>query len=488
MSDEDGVVVIRPNSDAQEKALASPADILIYGGAAGGGKSWFLRANALCALDDPFFNGIVFRRTTKQLRGGDSGSMWGDAKKMFRPFNPRANEQDLMLRFPSGASLRFWHIEHLKNLEDHQGPEYTYVGFDELTQFPEEMFWFLFGRLRSLGEWEPWIRGTCNPDSDSWVRGFLNWWIGEDGYPIPERDGVVRYFFRDGDDIRWIKDEELDDEGNPPLDEDGDPPISMTFVAAKLEDNATLNEMDPGYRRKLKAMPKVERERFLGGNWNVSHKEGLFENHNIQTISRALLPEGLDFLRYWDLADTEPKSNATANKKSRICATAGAKLAVTYEENPTGGPPIQCMYIFDVARKKLSGAKKQNWMRGVAVANDDPELVPQIIEQEPGGTGKEVLQTYKAIVFSGYRFFADRPSGDKAARAGRWVGIAEAGKVFLVLGDDDETPDWHATFLAELNKYPNNLQDQVDAVSGGYKMAINAKRPKKNKKRPRAHT
>jgi hypothetical protein len=484
MSD-DAFEVIRPNSEAQEKALASPADILIYGGAAGGGKSWYLRACAIPMLSDDHFNGIIFRRTTKQLRGGESGSMWGDAKKMFRPFGPRINEQDMMLRFEGGASLRFWHIEHESNLEDHQGPEYAYVGFDEITQFPENFFWFLFGRLRSLGGWEPFIRGTCNPDPDSWIRGFLDWWIGEDGYPIAERDGVIRWFFRDEDDgeIIWLEEDQFDEHGNPPLDSDGDPPTSVTFIAAKLEDNATLMETDPGYRRKLKAMSKVERERFLGGNWNVANKTGTFEHHVIDPKGQHIddIPKGLKWVRYWDLADTEPTKEMAQSRKKKICETAGAKVALHLEPNPLGGPPIQTLYIGHVAAKKLSGGRKQKWMRATALREDDPNEVMQAIEQEPGATGKESIATYKAVVFAGYVFAADRPSGNKAYRASRWAGLAEIpGRVVLVR-KGDEPEDWFAPFLAQLNKYPNMLLDKVDAVSGGYAVLTKPRKRKKTK-------
>ena len=91
------------------------------------------------------------------------------------------------------------HLEHEKNKYDHQGAQYPFIGFDEVTHFSKTQFIYLMSRNRSDCGVKPYIRGTCNPDPDSRVADMIEWWIGEDGYILKERDGIVRYFTVDQD-------------------------------------------------------------------------------------------------------------------------------------------------------------------------------------------------------------------------------------------------------------------------------------------------
>lgn len=121
-------VVLRPQPGAQETAMNATADIVIYGGAAGSGKSHMMLLRALCQVDDPKFNCIIFRRTTVALRGG----LWMEAKALYNPWKPRIQEQPMRMEFPSGAIVKFNHMEHDKDAEnDHQGQQYSLIVFDE---------------------------------------------------------------------------------------------------------------------------------------------------------------------------------------------------------------------------------------------------------------------------------------------------------------------------------------------------------------------
>ena len=144
-----------------------------------------------------------------------------------------------------------------------------YIGFDELTHFTETQFFYLLSRNRSTCGIKPYVRATCNPDAGSWVATFISWWIGEDGLPIQERTGLLRYFVRLEDDtLDWGDSAEELSGRHPhiPTEEI----LSVTFVPATLADNKILMQKDPGYKAKLMSMPRVERERLLGGNWRVS--------------------------------------------------------------------------------------------------------------------------------------------------------------------------------------------------------------------------
>jgi hypothetical protein len=87
--------------------------------------------------------------------------------------------------------LQFAGIELEKDLENFKGSQVPLIIFDELTGFSERMFWYLLSRNRSSTGVKPYLRMTCNPVSDGWVRKLVDWWIDDDGYPIEERCGVV---------------------------------------------------------------------------------------------------------------------------------------------------------------------------------------------------------------------------------------------------------------------------------------------------------
>lgn len=125
--------------------------------------------------------------------------------------------------------------------------------------------------------------GTCNPDPDSWVAKFIDWWIGEDGLPIPERDGVIRYCFINGDNvdsIYWGDTREevyeqckdiINSYWKPEYEQYGTPQElfikSVCFVEAKLSDNVKLLASDPTYLANLVNQSEEQRARDLDGNW-----------------------------------------------------------------------------------------------------------------------------------------------------------------------------------------------------------------------------
>lgn len=142
--------------------------------------------------------------------------------------------------------------------------------FDELTTFTEYQFWFMLSRNRSLCGVRPYVRATCNPDADSWVGGLIAWWIDQDtGYPITERSGMVRWFVRVGANLIWADDPKELEGYVDPVKQQPIPPKSLTFIPAQVSDNKILMAGDPSYVANLMALPTVERERLLRGNWKI---------------------------------------------------------------------------------------------------------------------------------------------------------------------------------------------------------------------------
>ncbi|HEX4739199.1 MAG TPA: terminase family protein [Allosphingosinicella sp.] len=229
--------IIAPQPGPQTAFLGSPADIAIYGGAAGGGKSWALLLEPLRHVHRPDFGAVFFRRTGVQIR--NEGGLWDESAKLYPHLGARPREQALEWRFPGGASVSFGHLEHERSVFDWQGSQIPLIGFDELTHFSAQTFFYMLSRNRSMCGIRPYVRATCNPDADSWVAKLIEWWIDpETGLPIAERSGVLRWFVRAGESLVWA-DRPKDLAGHRDTGTgEAIPPKSLTFIGAGLDDNA----------------------------------------------------------------------------------------------------------------------------------------------------------------------------------------------------------------------------------------------------------
>src|SRR5262249_29076661 len=157
-------------------------------------------------------------------------------------------------------------------------------------------------RNRTTCGMRPCVRITCNPDADSWLAKFVEWWIDPDtGYPLPERGGVLRWFARVNEELAWA-----DGPGELRGRHPGCVPKSATFIPARLDDNPALTTADPGYLANLMALPLVERERLLGGNWKIRPAAGKVFNRAWFAVVEAV-PAGGEEVRFWDFAATEKK-------------------------------------------------------------------------------------------------------------------------------------------------------------------------------------
>lgn len=259
---------IKPQPGPQECFLSTAADIAIYGGAAGGGKSFALLLEPLRYLDVPGFNGLILRRTNKEVM--NVGGLWHEADGIYSSIGAEPRVSELCWKFPSGVDIKFDHLEHENDKHKYQGAQAPFIGFDELTRFTETQFWYMLSRNRSTCGVSPYVRATCNPDASSWVAKLIAWWIDQrTGLPIAERAGMLRWFIRRAGQLVW-RDSAAELEAEYP----GCQPKSLTFIPATLDDNPALTSKDPGYRANLEALPHVEQERLLHGNWKVLDSEG----------------------------------------------------------------------------------------------------------------------------------------------------------------------------------------------------------------------
>ena len=294
---------IRPQP-AQEAFMGSSADICIFGGAAGGGKSFSLILEPLRHIKNAAFGGVIFRRTSPELTG--AGSLWELAGDIYPSVDKGVRLREnprLLVEFSTGASIEFTHLQYVSDAKTHHGKQYAFIGFDELTHFEEEQFWYLISRMRTTCGIQPYMRCTCNPDPDSFVRQLIDWWIDDNGNVIEERSGVLRWFVRRAGTLEWgdTRDELLNRFGAECE------PLSMTFIGAKLEDNPALVAADPGYRSRLEALPEIDQARLLGGNWNVRAEGGKYIPRECFAERWEDLPERLNIYMASDFAVTEPE-------------------------------------------------------------------------------------------------------------------------------------------------------------------------------------
>lgn len=272
------VNIIRPQEGYQMMALSSSADIVIGGGAAGVGKTFSLLLEPLRNINVPNFGAVAFRRTSPQIRA--EGGLWDASSKLYSLVSGSTPRQSVLeWVFPNDVKIKFSHLEYEKNIFDWQGSEIPLIMFDELTHFTKKMFFYMLSRNRSTCGVKPYVRATCNPDPDSWVYELIEWWIGEDGFPIPKRQGKVRYFFRDGDAMIWGDSvEEVKERASYILDElieksgiSAESFIkSLTFVGGSIYDNKKLLEVDPAYLGNLMAQDEDTKRQLFEGNWKVS--------------------------------------------------------------------------------------------------------------------------------------------------------------------------------------------------------------------------
>lgn len=444
-------LIFQPQPGPQEVFLSTDADIAMYGGAAGGGKTYALLLENLRHVGNPRFGSVIFRRETPQIT--NTGGLWDNAMELYplRGATPSSSPHHVM-RFPSGARVEFKHLQHEKNVLDYQGAQIPLICFDELTHFTRKQFFYLLSRNRSTCGVKPYIRATTNPDSDSWVAEFIAWWIDQKtGYPIPERSGVVRYFVVVDDVPRWGDDRDAlaaEFKMKPELVK------SFTFIASSVYDNRILLEKDPSYLANLNALNLVEKERLLRGNWKIKPSAGLyFKRDQVQVVREAPSPI-VAICRAWDLAATPPTPENPSPD-----ATAGVKIARMEDGR----------YIVMNARKGRWASNEVRIQVSSTATTDRQQhaFIKVRLPQDPGQAGKEQAQSYMTLL-AGHDVKIKPVTGDKIVRANPFSAQWQAGNVLILEGD------WNEDFFAELEMFPDGHDDQVDASSDAFnEVAIN---------------
>lgn len=444
---------VGPQEGPQDQFLKSSADIVIYGGQAGGGKSWALLYETLRNVDVPGFGAVIFRRESTQIRA--EGGLWDMALEMYPKWLGVPRESPMLdWRFPSGARIHFAHMQHENDRFSWDGSQIALICFDQLESFTWKQFTYMLSRNRTMCGVQPYIRATCNPNPDHFLRIlFLDWWIDKKtGYAISERSGIIRWFVHINNKIHWA---DTAEEIKNKFGEDSDPK-SFTFIPSSIYDNKILLKANPGYIANLKKLPLIDRERLLQGNWNIRESAGMFFQRSWFEIVNAA-PSDSERVRYWDRAATDESV-----AKGKGSHTAGVLMS---RNRSTG-----LFYIENVERFQKSAHGVKKTIKNVAT--QDGIAIRVGIEQDPGQAGKAEAQD-QVRNLAGYNVIINTVRESKGIRARPLSAQCEAGNVKIVRGD------WNEPFLNELQNFDgsdNCVSDQVDAASGAFHLLTNVKR------------
>lgn len=221
-----------PNDGPQTDFLSRGEFEVLYGGAAGGGKSDALVADATRYIHHPDYNAIILRRTFPQLQ-----EIIDRCYLIYPRLGGVYRSTEHRWYFPSGAKINLGHMQHETDKYNYQGKEYQFIGFDELTQFLESQYLYLMSRCRS-----------ANPNIRKRMRSTTN------------PGGIGNY---------WVKSRFIDVCKPATTFIDPVTGLSRAFVPALVFDNPYIAENDPDYVKRLQGLPKAERKRLLDGDWSI---------------------------------------------------------------------------------------------------------------------------------------------------------------------------------------------------------------------------
>lgn len=224
-----------PHPGPQTRFLAAVEFEVLYGGAAGGGKSDALLFCSLKQVDKPGYRALILRHTYPEL-----AELMDRAHGYFGKMGASWNEQKKRWTFPSGAVVEFGYCVTWRDVQRYQGQQFSYIGFDEIGNLAEERIWlFLMSRCRSGGSGiTPLMRASANPGGPghAWLKRRFIETCGAQGEKIHTE----------------------------PLTG-----LTRRFVPARLRDNPTLTDNNPQYEAQLLALPDMLRRQLLDGDWDA---------------------------------------------------------------------------------------------------------------------------------------------------------------------------------------------------------------------------
>jgi predicted phage terminase large subunit-like protein len=393
-------------SITQKVFLRTYAMEALFGGAAGGGKSSALLMAAMQYVDVPNYSAILFRRTYADL------ALPGALMDRFKTWiggqdEIHWNANSYVATFPSGARISFGYLNNTNDYLRYKGSEFQFIGMDEVTEIRESDYRYLFSRLRRpatgpLSQVPLRMRSASNP-APNWVR---------------------QRFIVEGKETGRI------------------------FVPSLLTDNPGIDA--DSYRQALTALDPVERRRLEMGDWWSTTLGTMFDRTNFTIIDSTEVPNVTSTaraVRFWDLAATEP-SHSNPNPDWTV------GTLMIFDQG--------IAYVLDVRKIRAKGEKVEALIAQTAA--EDGRMVAIRIEQEPGSSGKALIDQYARYVLPGYDLSGIRATGDKVTRARPFSAAVANGNVRIVRAP------WLTDWLDEMASFPEacDHDDQVDSAVGAF--------------------
>ena len=344
----------------------------LYGGAAGGGKSDALLMAALQYADVPGYSALLLRRSYTDL--SLPGALMDRTRFWLMPSDATWRDSMKTWQFPSGATLTFGYLERPGDEYRYQSTEFQFIGFDELTQFQETQYRYLFSRLRRANEVDVPLRmrSASNPGGvgHEWVRN------------------------------RFIDNDVTEDE--------------RVFIPASLPDNPYLDQT--AYLASLQQLDPITRQQLLAGDWSARQPGNLFKREWFMVVDE--LPVFVNrSVRYWDLAATPDRPGADPDYTAGVRVDYGAD---------------GLYYVVDVKRMRGSPGEVEALIRQTAQVDGNSTQI--FIEQEPGASGVNTIYHYVTRVLADFTVRGQRATGSKVERAGPVSSQAEVGNIRLLRG------------------------------------------------------
>lgn len=339
----------------------------------------------------------------------DRSHQWWDGT------DARWRSGDYSWTFPSGAVLQFGYLETEVDKYRYQSAEFQYIFFDELTQFTDSQYTYLFSRLRRLSP-EALQRMGVDIEIPNRMRAATN-------------PGGVGH--------EWVKKRFIGSRTRPVRHP------NRLFIPSSLDDNPSLDQED--YERALAELDPITRAQLREGDWEADGRGGLFQFHWWKR--EEIAPRRVQYvLRYWDLAATAPRPGEEPDY------TVGTLYALDKNNE---------YWVLDVQRFRGDPGTVERRIR--QTAERDGVGVDIYMEQEPGSSGKMLISHFQRNVLFGYAFRSHRTTGSKEVRANPVSSAAEGGNVHVLVGP------WNEAWFDELSNFPDSAHDdQVDSLSGAH--------------------